>query len=183
MHAQTGRVKVLSAFFDNQLHTRLNKAGIDTLQHSWFCPGDREGSPVKQICLCSAGSELSICALQGSVQKAWMPMCLYQRELHCSLESRVTKNRGHFCTLLSGKTLVSVHILDQNPAVACCTSQSCFLLGLFPHKRLVSKCRQSWVHPAKELIVLLLQAFKSLSGIFPEGLSLFLSVSSWWFSC
>lgn len=36
---------------------------------------------------------------------------------------------------------------------------------------------------AKGLIVSLLQAFKSLSGILLVGLSFVLSVSSWWFSC
>lgn len=45
------------------------------------------------------------------------------------------------------------------------STKACFLLWSFPQKRLISKCRQSWVHPAKELSVSLLRAFKSLSGI------------------
>lgn len=58
-----------------------------------------------------------------------------------------------------------------------CSKKACFLLIFFPQKRLISKCRQSWVHPAKELIMSLMRAFKSLSGILLEGLSLFLSVN------
>lgn len=45
------------------------------------------------------------------------------------------------------------------------SEKACFLLWSFPQKRLTSKCRQSWAHPAEELSVSLLRAFKSLSGI------------------
>lgn len=41
MHAQTGRGKVLFAFYDNQLYTKLNKVGIDT---DCSIPGSAQGT-------------------------------------------------------------------------------------------------------------------------------------------
>lgn len=118
MHAQTGRVKALFAFFffDNQLYTRLNKVGRDT---DCSIPGSPQGTEKRGL------HSRSVCALQAlssqsvPCRESVQPACVCTKErLHCSLESGVTEAKGHFCILLSGKTLVSIHILDQNSAVA-----------------------------------------------------------------
>lgn len=116
MHRR-GESKLCLLLFDNQLSTRLNKVGIDT---GCSIPGSPQGTEKwglhsRSVCALQALSSQSV-PYRGCVQPAWMPMSVLTR-LHCSLEPGVTETKGHFYILLSGKTLVSVHILEQNSAV------------------------------------------------------------------
>lgn len=73
-----GESKFCLLFFDNQLYSRLNKAGIDT---DCSLPSSAQGTEKRGL------RSRSVCALQalsshfvsyrGSLQQAWMPMCLY----------------------------------------------------------------------------------------------------------
>lgn len=62
-------------------------------------------------------------------------------------------------------SFLSLEVSLLNEIQQRCSKKACFLLRFFPQNRLTSKCRQSWAHPAKELSMSLLKAFKSSSGI------------------
>lgn len=97
VHAQTGRCRVLFAFFflDDQLYTKLNKVAIaeDSCIHSSAQGRAAEARPLSQIWPCSSGSKLLFYVFRGMYATRLDANGVYTEDrLHCSSESGVRKN-------------------------------------------------------------------------------------------
>lgn len=121
-----GDSKFCLLFSDDQLHTKLNEKAIDkdSCIHSSAQGTVAEARPLWQICLCSSGSKLSFCILQGMYATSLDANGVYTKErLHCSLESGVRKKlRAIPASFYQAKRPIDFNAYMRSKLLCCSTT-------------------------------------------------------------